>query len=59
MRRKTSPTFRRRVKIYARPEIFAKVVIDGLRKFGPVEIDTLAGTPEDVRFKLPAEVSDA
>ncbi|CAG4903851.1 unnamed protein product [Acidocella sp. C78] len=41
------------------PEVLVKGVIDGLRKFGPVEIDTLAGTPEDVRFKLPAEVSDA
>ncbi|OYW09823.1 MAG: 4-hydroxy-3-methylbut-2-enyl diphosphate reductase, partial [Acidiphilium sp. 37-67-22] len=41
------------------PEVLVKGVIDGLRKFGPIEIDTLAGTPEDVRFKLPAEVSDA
>ena len=41
------------------PEVLVKGVIDGLRKFGAIEIDTLAGTPEDVRFKLPTEVSDA
>jgi 4-hydroxy-3-methylbut-2-enyl diphosphate reductase len=33
-------------------------VIDGLRRFGSVVIETLSGTPEDVKFKLPAEVAD-
>jgi 4-hydroxy-3-methylbut-2-enyl diphosphate reductase len=33
-------------------------VIEGLRQFGRVEIELLAGTPEDVKFKLPAEVAE-
>jgi 4-hydroxy-3-methylbut-2-enyl diphosphate reductase len=40
------------------PEILVQGVIEGLSKFGKVEIEFLAGTPEDVKFKLPAEVAD-
>jgi 4-hydroxy-3-methylbut-2-enyl diphosphate reductase len=40
------------------PEVLVKGVIEGLRQFGAVEIELLAGTPEDVKFKLPAEVAN-
>ncbi len=40
------------------PEILVQGVIDGMKQFGRVEIEFLAGTPEDVKFKLPAEVAD-
>ncbi|HQT67476.1 MAG: 4-hydroxy-3-methylbut-2-enyl diphosphate reductase [Rhodospirillales bacterium 20-60-12] len=40
------------------PEILVRGVIDGIRRFGDVDIEILAGTPEDVKFKLPAEVAD-
>jgi len=40
------------------PEVLVQGVIEGLRRFGKVEIELLAGTPEDVKFKLPAEVAD-
>jgi 4-hydroxy-3-methylbut-2-enyl diphosphate reductase len=40
------------------PEVLVKGVIEGLRQFGQVEIELLAGTPEDVKFKLPAEVAN-
>jgi 4-hydroxy-3-methylbut-2-enyl diphosphate reductase len=40
------------------PEVLVQGVIEGLRQFGRVEIELLAGTPEDVKFKLPAEVAD-
>jgi 4-hydroxy-3-methylbut-2-enyl diphosphate reductase len=40
------------------PEILVQGVIEGLQRFGHVKIETLAGTPEDVKFKLPAEVAD-
>jgi 4-hydroxy-3-methylbut-2-en-1-yl diphosphate reductase len=40
------------------PEVLVQGVIEGLRRFGQVEIELLAGTPEDVKFKLPAEVAD-
>jgi 4-hydroxy-3-methylbut-2-enyl diphosphate reductase len=39
------------------PEVLVQGVIDGLRRFGNVTVETLAGTPEDVKFKLPAEVA--
>ncbi|HUW79530.1 MAG TPA: 4-hydroxy-3-methylbut-2-enyl diphosphate reductase, partial [Acidocella sp.] len=35
------------------PEILVQGVLEGLRQFGRVEIELLAGTPEDVKFKLP------
>jgi 4-hydroxy-3-methylbut-2-enyl diphosphate reductase len=40
------------------PEVLVQGVIDGLQRFGDVQIELLAGTPEDVKFKLPAEVAD-
>jgi 4-hydroxy-3-methylbut-2-enyl diphosphate reductase len=40
------------------PEVLVQGVVEGLRRFGRVEIELLAGTPEDVKFKLPAEVAD-
>ncbi|WP_298214823.1 4-hydroxy-3-methylbut-2-enyl diphosphate reductase [Acidocella sp.] len=40
------------------PEVLVQGVIEGLRRFGRVEIEMLAGTPEDVKFKLPAEVAE-
>jgi 4-hydroxy-3-methylbut-2-enyl diphosphate reductase len=40
------------------PEVLVQGVIEGLRKFGRVDIELLAGTPEDVKFKLPAEVAE-
>jgi len=40
------------------PEVLVKGVIEGLRQFGQIEIELLAGTPEDVKFKLPAEVAN-
>ncbi len=40
------------------PEVLVKGVIEGLRQFGQLEIEMLAGTPEDVKFKLPAEVAN-
>jgi 4-hydroxy-3-methylbut-2-en-1-yl diphosphate reductase len=40
------------------PEVLVQGVIEGMRRFGQVEIELLAGTPEDVKFKLPAEVAD-
>jgi len=40
------------------PEVLVRGVLEGLKRFGPIEVEMLAGTPEDVRFKLPSEVSD-
>ncbi len=39
------------------PEVLVQGVIDGLRRFGNVTVEMLPGTPEDVKFKLPAEVA--
>ncbi len=41
------------------PETLVQGVIDGLRAFGEVEVSTLAGVAEDVRFRFPAELADA
>jgi 4-hydroxy-3-methylbut-2-enyl diphosphate reductase len=40
------------------PEVLVQGVLDGLRRFGDVEVGLLAGVPEDVRFRLPPEVAD-
>ena len=40
------------------PEVLVQGVLDGLRRFGDVEIGLMAGVPEDVRFRLPPEVAD-
>ena len=41
------------------PETLVQGVINGLRAFGPVEVSTLPGVAEDVRFRFPAELADA
>ncbi|GAB0116378.1 4-hydroxy-3-methylbut-2-enyl diphosphate reductase [Acidisoma sp. 7E03] len=40
------------------PEVLVQNVLDGLRRFGDVEVGLLDGVPEDVRFRLPPEVAD-
>jgi 4-hydroxy-3-methylbut-2-enyl diphosphate reductase len=39
------------------PEMLVQGVLDGLRRMRPVDISTLAGVAEDVRFRFPAELS--
>ncbi len=39
------------------PEMLVQGVIDGLRRFGEVEVALLPGVAEDVKFKFPAELS--
>jgi 4-hydroxy-3-methylbut-2-enyl diphosphate reductase len=39
------------------PEVLVQGVIEGLKAFGNVQVELLDGTPEDVKFKLPAEVA--
>ena len=34
-------------------------VLDGLRRFGEIEVSALNGVAEDVRFRFPAELADA
>ncbi len=41
------------------PETLVQGVIDGLRGFGEIEVATLDGVAEDVRFRFPAELADA
>ncbi|MGH7044714.1 MAG: 4-hydroxy-3-methylbut-2-enyl diphosphate reductase, partial [Acetobacteraceae bacterium] len=41
------------------PETLVRGVIEGLRRFGPIDISTLAGVAENVRFRFPAELADA
>ncbi len=41
------------------PETLVQGVIDGLRAFGEIDVSTLAGVAEDVRFRFPAELADA
>ena len=40
------------------PEILVRGVIEGLRQFGEIELSTLDGTAEDVRFRFPAELAN-
>ena len=39
------------------PEMLVQGVLDGLRRFRQVDVSTLAGASEDVKFKFPAELS--
>ena len=39
------------------PEMLVQGVLQGLRRFAEVDVSTLAGVAEDVRFKFPAELS--
>ncbi len=41
------------------PEMLVQGVLDGLRRFGGIEIATQDGVAEDVRFRFPAELADA
>jgi 4-hydroxy-3-methylbut-2-enyl diphosphate reductase len=40
------------------PELLVQGVLAGLRRFAELDVSTLAGVAEDVRFRFPAEVSD-
>ena len=39
------------------PEMLVQGVLDGLRRFRELNVSTLAGVAEDVKFKFPAELS--
>lgn len=41
------------------PEMLVQGVLDGLRRFGEIEVSALNGVAEDVRFRFPAELADA
>ena len=41
------------------PETLVQGVIAGLRRFGEIEVSTLTGVEENVRFRFPAELADA
>jgi 4-hydroxy-3-methylbut-2-enyl diphosphate reductase len=41
------------------PETLVQGVLEGLRCFDEIEVTTLAGVAEDVRFRFPAELADA
>jgi 4-hydroxy-3-methylbut-2-enyl diphosphate reductase len=41
------------------PETLVQGVLDGLRQFDAIEVSTLDGVAEDVRFRFPAELADA
>jgi 4-hydroxy-3-methylbut-2-enyl diphosphate reductase len=41
------------------PEMLVQGVLDGLRRFDEIEVSTMTGVAEDVRFRFPAELADA
>jgi 4-hydroxy-3-methylbut-2-en-1-yl diphosphate reductase len=41
------------------PETLVQGVLDGLRRFVEIEVSTLDGVAEDVRFRFPAQLADA
>jgi 4-hydroxy-3-methylbut-2-enyl diphosphate reductase len=41
------------------PEMLVQGVLDGLRQFGEVEVTTLEGVEENVRFRFPPQLADA
>ncbi len=41
------------------PEMLVQGVIEGLRRFGEVEVSTLPGVEENIRFRFPAQLADA
>ncbi|MFL5251622.1 MAG: 4-hydroxy-3-methylbut-2-enyl diphosphate reductase [Rhodopila sp.] len=41
------------------PETVVQGVLDGLRRFGEIEVTNQNGVAEDVRFRFPAQVADA
>jgi 4-hydroxy-3-methylbut-2-enyl diphosphate reductase len=40
------------------PEMLVQGVLEGLRRFGQIEVSTLAGVAEDVRFRFPKNLAD-
>jgi 4-hydroxy-3-methylbut-2-enyl diphosphate reductase len=40
------------------PEMLVQGVLKGLRRFGEIDISTMSGVAEDVRFRFPAELND-
>jgi 4-hydroxy-3-methylbut-2-en-1-yl diphosphate reductase len=40
------------------PEMLVREVLEGLRRFGEVDISTMDGVAEDVRFRFPPELND-
>jgi 4-hydroxy-3-methylbut-2-enyl diphosphate reductase len=40
------------------PEMLVQGVLKGLRRFGEIDISTMSGVAEDVRFRFPAALSD-
>jgi 4-hydroxy-3-methylbut-2-en-1-yl diphosphate reductase len=40
------------------PETLVQGVLDGLRRFGDIDVSTLTGVAEDVRFRFPKELAD-
>jgi 4-hydroxy-3-methylbut-2-enyl diphosphate reductase len=40
------------------PEMLVQGVLDGLRLFGDIEVSTLDGVAEDVKFRFPPELAD-
>ncbi len=40
------------------PEMLVREVLDGLRRFGEIEVSTTDGVAEDVRFRFPPELRD-
>lgn len=41
------------------PETLVQGVLEGLHRFGEIDISTLEGVAEDVRFRFPAQLADA
>jgi len=41
------------------PETLVQGVLEGLRRFGEIDISTMDGVAEDVRFRFPAELAEA
>ena len=41
------------------PETLVRGVLEGLRRIGEIDISTLEGVAEDVRFRFPAQLADA
>jgi 4-hydroxy-3-methylbut-2-enyl diphosphate reductase len=41
------------------PESLVQEVIEGIRRFRPIRVETLSGVEENVRFRFPRELADA
>jgi 4-hydroxy-3-methylbut-2-enyl diphosphate reductase len=59
-----NPTWLKNVKVVgltagaSAPEVLVEDVIDSLRRFATVEVSTLDGIEENIRFRLPLELAD-